>query len=229
MKFLLVLSDAFDALWALRGRVALALVGVAVLGALVAIYLPLIAGDERASPQPVTARNPVAQGTVERARAVPQAAAPVRPQPMTSPETASAAAPAPAPASEPRPAPATTTASAAQASSAPEIARPREPAAAPDSAPASAPSATEPVFLVQVGAFREAERAQRLAQRMTRAGFPTSVVRGTTSDGARIFRVRTRQALPDGEARQLVARMRRRIPALRPFLVRGEAEAEAAG
>jgi DedD protein len=225
MKFLLVLSDAFDALWALRGRVALALVGVAVLGALVAIYLPLIAGDERASPQPVTGHNPVAHGTVERARGVPQANAPAQPQPTTSPESASASSPMPAPATESPAAPATTTASAPQASSAPEIARPPEPATAPDPAAETAPPSAEPVFLVQVGAFREAERAQRLAQRMTRAGFPTSVVRGTTSDGARIFRVRTRQALPSGEARQLVARMRRRIPALRPFLVRGEPEA----
>ncbi len=97
MKFLLVLSDAFDALWALRVRVALALVGVAVLGALVAIYLPLIAGDERVSPQPVTAPNAMAQGTVERARVAPQPTVPVQPQSATSPQTASASAPAPAP------------------------------------------------------------------------------------------------------------------------------------
>jgi SPOR domain len=226
MKFLLVLSDAFDALWALRGRVALALVGVAALGALVAIYLPLIVGDGNLSPQPVTAHNPVAHGTVERARVAPQAAAPVQPQAAapvqpqaaTSPESARTSAPAPAPATDLRAAPAP------QAPPAPEIARAPAPTVVPDLAAESASQSVAPVFLVQVGAFREPERARKLAQRLTRAGFPTSVVRGTTSDGARIFRVRTRQALPGGEARQLVARMRRRIPALRPFLVRDEAE-----
>jgi len=85
----------------------------------------------------------------------------------------------------------------------------------PETAPAPV---AEPLFRVQVGAFRELARARWLARRLTRAGFPTSVVPGTL-DGAPIYRVRTRQALPRGEARQLVARMRHRDPDLRPFLV----------
>ena len=52
MRFLLVLSDAFDALRAYRGRVALALTGFAILGVLVAVYLPMI-GGQRPAPRPV--------------------------------------------------------------------------------------------------------------------------------------------------------------------------------
>ena len=56
MRFLLVLSDAFDALRAYRGRVALALTGVAILGVLIAVYLPMI-GSQRPSPQADVPRN----------------------------------------------------------------------------------------------------------------------------------------------------------------------------
>jgi cell division septation protein DedD len=218
MKFLLVLSDAFDALWARRGRVAFALAGVAVLGVLVAIYLPLISSDEPPAPPATGAHNPTVQGPVERAGVAPQAAAPApapapAPQAVTTSIPGSTAEHTPAPEQTPVP----EQASAAEAAPAPE------PEPAPEAAPAPA---AEPVFQVQVGAFREVARAQKLARRLTHAGFPTSVVRGTTSDGKLIFRVRTRQALPKGEARQLVARLRQRLPALRPILVPG---GEAAG
>ena len=62
-------------------------------------------------------------------------------------------------------------------------------------------------------------RARGLSQRLTHAGFPTWVIPATTADGVAIYRVRTRQALPKEEARQLVARLRHRVPALRPILV----------
>jgi cell division septation protein DedD len=75
------------------------------------------------------------------------------------------------------------------------------------------------VFRIQVGAFRDIARARNLSRRLTRAGFPTWVIPATTPDSVAIYRVRTRQALPKGEARQLVARLRHRMPALRPFLV----------
>ena len=75
------------------------------------------------------------------------------------------------------------------------------------------------MFRVQVGAFRDMARARGLSQRLTRAGFPTWVIPGTTPDGKAIYRVRTKQALPKAEARQLVARLRQRVPALRPFIV----------
>ena len=210
MKFLLVLSDAFDALWAIRGRVALALGGVALLGVLVAIYLPMMPGGESPSRPSVAVHNPIAQGPVEPAKASAPAAAtataPVAPSPTPAP--AAVPAPAPAPISIPDSAP--VSAPAPVAAPAPEAA----------SGPAPAPTA-EPAFRVQVGAFRETERARALSRRLTRAGFPTSIERGTTPDGNTIYRVRTRQALPRGEAQQLVARLRHRVPALRPILVPG--------
>ncbi len=221
MKFLLVLSDAFDALWAIRGRVALALAGVALLSVLVAIFLPMIPGAEPPSPPPAVARNPTVQGPVERAKLAPQAPAPApAPQAPAATDSGSEAQPAPVP----EKAPATEQATEAAQASAPEPTPAQEAAPAPEPKPApeAAPApAAEPVFQVQVGAFREAARAQKLSRRLTRAGFATSVMRGTTSDGKLIFRVRTRQALPKGEARQLVARLRHKVPALRPILVPG--------
>jgi cell division septation protein DedD len=220
MKFLLVLSDAFDALWARRGRVALALAGIAVLGVLVAIYLPLIPGGEPAAPPSAGAHNPTVQGPVERAQVAPQAA---------TPAPAPAPAPAPVAAHAAVPQAATTTDPGSTAEQAPEQASAAEAAPAPEPEPApeaAAAPAAEPVFQVQVGAFRDVARAQKLSRRLTHAGFPTSVMRGTTPDGKPIFRVRTRQALPKAEARQLVARLRHRVPALRPILVPG---GEAAG
>ena len=224
MKFLLVLSDAFDALWAIRGRVALALGGVALLGVLVAIYLPMMPGGESPSRPSVAVHNPTAQGSVERAKVEPQAAAPI---PAPAPAPASAApAPAPAPqaaANDPGSVPdhASVPGQVPPApQQAPEAVPAPEPARAP--APEAAPkSSAEPAFRVQVGAFRETERARALSRRLTRAGFPTSIERGTTPDGKTIYRVRTRQALPRGEAQQLVARLRHRVPALRPILVPG--------
>jgi SPOR domain len=229
MKFLLVLSDAFDALWAVRGRVALALAGITLVGVLVAVYLPMLSGTESPSPPPVVAHSPTVQGPVEHAKVAPQAPAP-------PPSTAAPAASSPAPVATATPAPPPPAAPAVdpgagreqptapeQAPPAPDSTPPpleKAPEAARASAPAAAPApAAEPVFRVQVGAFREAERARALSRRLTRAGFPTSVLPGTTADGNTIYRVRTRQALAKSEARQLVVRMRHRVPALRPILV----------
>ena len=211
MRFLLVLSDAFDALRAYRGRVAFALTAVAILGVLIALYLPQING-QRPAPQPVVAHNTSARGPVEPAKitAAPAPTPVAAPAPPPPPEPAPAPtpaatldpgltpSPAPAPAPLPAPAPATVPATA--------------------QAPAAAAGPTE-VFRVQVGAFRDMARARGLSQRLTRAGFPTWVIPGTTADGKAIYRVRTKQALPKEEARQLVARLRHRVPALRPFLV----------
>jgi cell division septation protein DedD len=224
MKFLLVLSDAFDALWARRGRVAFALAGVAVLGVLVAIYLPLISGGEPPAPPAAGAHNPTVQGPVERTRVAPQAAAAPAPAPAPAAAAVPALAPAPQAATTTDPGSAAEQAPAPEQTPVPEHASAAEavPAPEPEPAPRAAPApAAEPVFQVQVGAFREVARAQKLSRRLTHAGFPTSVMRGTTSDGKLIFRVRTRQALPKGQARQLVARLRQRVPALRPILVPG--------
>lgn len=221
MRFLLVLSDAFDALRAYRGRVALALTGVAILGVLIAVYLPMISG-RGTEPQPVVAHSTSAQGPVEPARVTTAASAPTpadAPAPPPAPAPASAPAPAPAtapvrvPAATPPPAPAPAEAPAAAQPAAPA---PASPAAAPS--PAAKPGPTQ-VFRVQVGAFRDIERARKLSQRITRAGFPTWVIPATTPDGVAIYRVRTKQALPKEEARQLVARLRHRVPALHPFIV----------
>ncbi|MGH8746007.1 MAG: SPOR domain-containing protein [Burkholderiales bacterium] len=217
MRFLLALSDAFDALWAIRGRVALALAGIALLGMLVTIYLPRITGSESPSPPPVIARNPTAQGPVERAKVPPKAAAASAPALAATPVLAPAAAAAPQTLAATDTDSAPEQAAKAARESAPKAAPAEEPV--PASQAAAAPGA-EANFKVQVGAFREIRRAQQLSRRLTRAGFPTSVVRGTTPDGKLIFRVRTRQTLPKGEAHQLVARLRHRVPALRPVLVR---------
>ncbi|HUJ87207.1 MAG TPA: SPOR domain-containing protein [Burkholderiales bacterium] len=220
MRFLLVLSDAFDALWAIRGRVALVLAGVALLAVLVAVYLPLVPSSEPPTP-PRAARNPSVQGPVERAKVAPQAALPAPAPQATPPATApQATAPAPAPQGTAAvdPGSASPQAPVTEQAPAPEATPALEPEPAHEAAPKPV---AEPQFQVQVGAFREAARAQKLSRRLTRAGFPTTVTRGTTPDGKPIFRVRTRRALSKGEAQQLVARLRHRVPALRPILVRG--------
>ena len=195
---------------AVSGRGGVAVGGGPLVGGQVAIYLPMMPGGESPSRPSVAVHNPTAQGPVEPAKASAPAAAtataPVAPSPTPAP--AAVPAPAPAPISIPDSAP--VSAPAPVAAPAPEAA----------SGPAPAPTA-EPAFRVQVGAFRETERARALSRRLTRAGFPTSIERGTTPDGNTIYRVRTRQALPRGEAQQLVARLRHRVPALRPILVPG--------
>lgn len=227
MKFLLVLSDAFDALWAIRGRVALALGGVALLGVLVAIYLPMIPGGEPPSRPSVAVHNPTAQGPVEPAKPPAQVAAPAPAPVAPSPAPAPAAAPTPQAAGATDPgsvrAQAPVPESAPVPQPEPATAPVRESTPMPQAAPAPA---AEAAFRVQVGAFREIQRARALSRRLTRAGFPTSVMPGTTPDGKTIYRVRTRHALPKGEARQLIARLRHKVPALRPILVPG---GEAAG
>jgi len=215
MRFLLVLSDAFDALRAYRGRVALALTGVAILGVLIAVYLPMMSG-QRPAPQPDVPHNTSAQGPVEPARVAvattPTPTAAPAPPPASTPAPDVPPSPGPEVTPSPAPAPAPARAPAVAATAAPAPA----PAAAPS--PSAIPGPTQ-VFRVQVGAFRDIARARNLSQRLTRAGFPTWVIPATTPDGVAIYRVRTKQALPKEEARQLIARLRHRVPALRPFLV----------
>jgi len=220
MKFLLVLSDTFDAMRGRLGRVALALGGVvvlAVLGVLVANYLPQITRDERPAPQSAVSHKTSAQGLVEPLKASAPASAPASP-PAAAPASAPALVPAPATVPVPVPAPAPAPAPS------PAPAPPAVPQAAAN-LPAAAPVPPGSAFQVQVGAFREVVRAQRLARRLSRAGFPTSVMPGTTLDGKPIFRVRSTQALPRGAAQQLVARLRHRVPALRPILVPSHGDA----
>lgn len=222
MRFLLVLSDAFDALRAYRGRVALALAVIAILGVLVAVYLPLING-QRDTPQPLAPHGTSAQGPVEPARV--ETASTPTPAPTSTAEATPAPSAEATPAPEPTPAPATAPA----ASPAPAPAPAQSPPPAAKAAPTPAPPATpthpaaaagpQQVFRVQVGAFRDMAHARSLSQRLTRSGFPTRVIPGTTADGTAIYRVRTQQALTKEEAHQLVARLRQRLPALRPILV----------
>lgn len=207
MRFLLVLSDAFDALRAHRVRVALALTGIVIVAVLIAVYL-VWGGGQRAASPPAVAHGTSAVGRVKQADplsallAKPKSAAP---QSAAAPSAETKTAPKPAPqiaqAPESAPAPA--------AASAPA---PRPPRAAQAPAPALS-------YRVQVGAFREIALAQGLSKRLTRAGFPMVLDRGKTSDGAAIYRVRTEQAFAKNEAIQLINRLRKREPALRPFLV----------
>ena len=211
MKFLLVLSDAFDALRAYRIRVALGLSGIVIVAVLIGVYLAR-SGGQHAAPQPALAHSTSAVGRVKQANPVsallakPESPAPesaaappaeTTPAPTPVPRITQAPAPVPAPAAASKPAAASTPA-------------PQPPRAAPAPAPS---------YRVQVGAFREVALAQSLSRRLTQAGFPTVLDQGTTSDGTTIYRVRTKQAFAKNEALQLVARLRKREPALRPFLV----------
>jgi len=205
MRFLLVLSDAFDALRAQRARIALALAGIAIVAVLSGLYLAR-SGGKRAAPQPVLAHNTSAVGRVEPAK---PASAP-SPKPVPA---APASAVAPPDAARPTSTPAPRPAPRAESASAPAKASKSAP-----KAPAAAPGPAQS-FRVQVGAFREAALAQSLSRRLTQAGFPTVLDQGKTSDGSAIYRVRTKQALSKNEALELIARLRKREPALRPFLV----------
>jgi cell division septation protein DedD len=84
--------------------------------------------------------------------------------------------------------------------------------------PRNSPS-VEPRFLVQLGAFRSETRAGRLAQAATQAGFPSSVVRGSSSSGETLFRVQVIQALNKMHAEQLAGEARGTVPGVDPIVV----------
>ncbi len=91
----------------------------------------------------------------------------------------------------------------------------------PRLAPKAPPPATPPQgqVVVQLAAFRQQARANSLARRATRAGFPSSVKRARMADGSLIFRVRVDQALEGRSALVLVIALKSKMPDLRPILV----------
>jgi len=89
----------------------------------------------------------------------------------------------------------------------------------PAQAPAPTVSPPRIRFTVQIGAFRDQAHARRLAQRAKRAGFSFTLESGTMSDGKAIFRVRLEPPLDAAQTRQLLAELKRKLPALQPILV----------
>jgi cell division septation protein DedD len=84
----------------------------------------------------------------------------------------------------------------------------------------STPARPRPEFVVQLGAFSNEAHAKRLAKQATRAGFPSSALRGTTHEGKDVYRVQLDKVLEEERARQVVTQLNQKIRGLQPFLVR---------
>jgi cell division septation protein DedD len=195
MKFLLWLSQQLDALGTSWRKVLLGAVGIAALAAVVFYGPALLEGDSRTAP----ARAP-ASPAVSKPLAPP---APVAdkptdkgPQPETEPVKPIIAAAPPAPPPEPAPAP----------------------AAAPEPTPAAAPTRAT-TYQVQLGAFQDEARAERLAKRVARAGFPATVTPVDLPDRGRFYRVRLKPEVSHAEAKQLLAKLHKKMPQQKPIVV----------
>lgn len=192
MKFLLWLSQQLDALGTTWRKVLLGAVGIAALAAVVFYGPALLEGDSRTAP----VRGP-ASPVVSKPLAPP---APVADKPTDKAPQAepvkpiiAAAPPAPPPAPEPEPAP------------------------APEPAPVvAAPPST---YQVQLGAFQDEARAERLAKRVARAGFPATVTPVDLPDRGRFFRVRLKPELSHAEAKALLAKLEKKMPKQKPIVV----------
>ncbi|HXZ51747.1 MAG TPA: SPOR domain-containing protein [Burkholderiales bacterium] len=204
MKFLLWLSQQLDALGTSGRKVLLGVIGLAALAAVVFYGPALLERDSgpvpvRTPPSPAASKPlappaPVADKPIEKS-----------PQPEPVKPIIAAAPPAPPPAPEPAPAPI------AAAEPAPA------PAEAPAPAPAKAPAST--TYQVQLGAFQDEARAKRLAKRVARAGFPATVTPVDLPDRGRFYRVRLKPELTHAEAKQLLAKLHKKMPKQTPILV----------
>ena len=199
MNFLLWLSQKMDALVENKRQIALGALGIAALAALV-FLLPLLLennsrlGQVHAPTNVVTKRlGPPAPVAMTAPEPVPQK------QPVEEPVATVTPAPAPAPVPAPAPAP--------------------EPVAAAAPVQAAVPAAAA-TYQVQLGAFREEARARRLARRVQRAGFPTTVTPVDTPAAGRLHRVRLKPELAHDEARQLLAKLHKKMPKLEAIVVR---------
>ncbi len=195
MNFLLWLSQKMDALVENKRQIALGALGLAALAALVYLVPLMLEGgsrqdQERAPPNVVT-------------------------KPLGPPAPAAVQAPEPAPEKEPVKQAAAAVPSAPAPASAPEPARPRPPAPVAAAAPAA-----DATYQVQLGAFREEARAERLARRVQRAGFETYVVGVDLPDGRHFYRVRLKPELSHDDARQLLAQLQKKMPKQTPIVVR---------
>jgi len=199
MKFLLWLSQQFDALGASWRKVLLGAIGLAALAAVVFYGPALLEGDSRQVPvrapasvvsKPLTPPAPVGDKPPDQA-----------PQPEPPKPIVAAAAPVPAPA--PAPAPTATPA----------------PAPEPEPEPAPAVAAKPATYQVQLGAFQDEARADRLAKRVARAGFPATVTPVDLPDRGRFYRVRLKPELSHAKAKQLLARLEKKMPKQKAILV----------
>ena len=192
MKFLLWLSQQLDALGTSWRKVLLGALGLAALAAVVFYGPALIERDS--GPVPVrTPASPVVSKPLAPPAPVADKPAEKAPQPEPVKPIVAAVPPAPAPAPAPEP----------------------EPAPAP--APAKAPAST--TYQVQLGAFQDEARAERLAKRVARAGFPATVTPVDLPDRGRFYRVRLKPELSHAEAKALLARLEKKMPKQKPIVV----------
>jgi cell division septation protein DedD len=195
VKFLLWLSQQLDALGTSWRKVLLGAVGIAALAAVVFYGPALLEGDSKTAPVRVPA-SPVASKPLAPPAAV--ADRPIEKPPQAEPvkPIIAAAPPAPPPARAPEPAPG--------------------PAPAAAVATAPAPAST---YQVQLGAFQDEARAERLAKRVARAGFPATVTPVDLPDRGRFYRVRLKPELSHAEAKQLLAKLHKKMPQQKPIVV----------
>ncbi|MGA8051857.1 MAG: SPOR domain-containing protein [Burkholderiales bacterium] len=201
MNFLLWLSKQLDALAKNKSQIALGVLGIAALAAVV-FFGPMLFDDSSRLGQMRAPSN--ANVVITKPLGPPAEAqqAPDQPQaPVAQP------APDRAPESEPvKPI----------VVAAPPAPAPAPPAPAP-AAPATASAAT---YQVQLGAFQEEARANQLAKRVARAGFDATVISVDLPDRGRFYRVRLKPELSHEEAKQLLAKLHKKMPKQKPIVVR---------
>ena len=195
MKFLLWLSQRLDSLGTSWRKVLLGAVGIAALAAVVFYGPALLEGDSKTAPVRAPA-SPVASKPLSPP--APAIDKPIDKAPQAEPVKPIIAAAPPAPPPAPEPAP----------------------AVAPASAPAVAPApASASTYQVQLGAFQDEARAERLANRVARAGFPVTVTPVDLPDRGRFYRVRLKPELSHAEAKQLLAKLHKKMPKQKPIVV----------
>jgi len=200
MNFLLWLSKQLDALAKNKSQIALGVVGIAALAAVV-FFGPMLFDDSSRLGQMRAPSNVVVTKPLGPPAAAQQA--PDQPQaPVAQP------APDRAPDSEPVK---------SIVVAAPPAPAPVPPAPPPAAAPATASAAT---YQVQLGAFQEEARANQLAKRVARAGFDTTVISVDLPDRGRFYRVRLKPELSHEEAKQLLAKLHKKMPKQKPIVVR---------
>ncbi|MGE5129784.1 MAG: SPOR domain-containing protein [Sphingomonadaceae bacterium] len=195
MRFLLWLSQQLDALGRNRRAALFGAIGLAVLAAAV-FYVPALFESDSGlvavrPPAGDTAGKPVAPAAPVADKPIESAAQPEPVKPITVAAPPAPPAPEPEAKTEPTPAPAAATA-------------------------APAPAST---FQVQLGAFQDEARAERLAKRVTRAGFPATVTPVDLPDRGRFYRVRLKPELPHAQAKKLLARLEKKMPKQKAILV----------
>jgi cell division septation protein DedD len=200
MKFLLWLSQQLDALGRNRRAALLGAIGLAVLAAAV-FYVPALFENDSGlvavrPPAGDTAGKPVAPVAPVADKPIESAAQPEPVKPITV--AAPPAPPAPEPEAKPEPE--------------------GKPETAPAPAAAASPAAAS-TFQVQLGAFQDEARAERLAKRVTRAGFPATVTPVDLPDRGRFYRVRLKPELPHAQAKKLLARLEKKMPKQKAILV----------